>query len=231
MRLASRHLLFASLTLGLAGTGLLASQDPPPKKPPVPQDSAKFVGARVCRNCHRLPEKGDQYHHWGQKTPHVNAFKTLGTEKAREVARERGIEDPQKAPECLRCHLTAYGKPTEDFERTFERVRTWGVQCESCHGPGSAHRTLRTRAAARQSPQEARRLTTLDIPPGEIRIPDEATCRSCHNPESPTYKPYDHKTFLARVAHPNPMRRKKKQEGGEEHEPEGDAGGSGTGIR
>ncbi len=37
-------------------------------------------------------------------------------------------------------------------------------------------------------------------------VPGESTCKGCHNPESPTFKGFDFKQALDKVAHPNPQR-------------------------
>ncbi len=79
-----------------------------------------YVGAETCRRCH-----GRRYAHW-KHTPHARAYETL---------RAKGKE---LDTECLACHTVAFecsnGKPDR---RSMEQFP--GVQCESCHGPGSAH--------------------------------------------------------------------------------------------
>jgi hypothetical protein len=35
-------------------------------------------------------------------------------------------------------------------------------------------------------------------------LPTEEVCKTCHNPESPTYKPFNYAEKLAKIAHPNP---------------------------
>lgn len=212
------HLLFAALCgliLATAGPALEgpapgAGQDPPPgekdqegaDKKPTLQDKALFRGALLCRNCHRMKEKGAQFFAW-EKTPHPDAFQTLASPRAKEVAAARGIADPQKAPECLRCHVTAWGQDEKRIDEKTFKVEM-GVQCESCHGPGGEHITLRSRELARSRGRSP--LELVPTVPGEISLPTEKTCVGCHNPESPTYKPYKHKEFLKKVAHPNPLR-------------------------
>jgi hypothetical protein len=35
--------------------------------------------------------------------------------------------------------------------------------------------------------------------------PSEATCKGCHNSESPTFKSFDYASAQATIAHPNPQ--------------------------
>ena len=81
---------------------------------------------------------------------HAKAFEVLASDRAKEVAKEKGIEDPQKADACLKCHVTGHGKPAEEFASGFKAEM--GVQCESCHGPGDQHMKDRVKAAAIGSP-------------------------------------------------------------------------------
>jgi hypothetical protein len=36
--------------------------------------------------------------------------------------------------------------------------------------------------------------------------PDEAVCKTCHNPESPTYKEFKFEEYRAKIAHPVPKK-------------------------
>jgi len=151
----------------------------------------KYVGAAKCKMCHLKAPKGEQYNVW-LKGPHANAFKTLSSPESLKIAKEKGIADPTKDPGCLKCHTTtghieksvmAGVKPTE------------GVSCESCHGPGSRYKgasIMKNKAAAMKN--------------GLIE-PDEAVCKTCHNTESPTYKPFDFAKKSAMIAHPDPSRK------------------------
>ena len=89
--------------------------------------------------------------------------------------------------------LPAFGLEASDTQTI---TMAEGVSCESCHGAGSAYKTatiMKDKAKA--------------IAAGLI-IPDEKLCRKCHNPESPTYKEFNFKTFSAKIAHPNPAKEK-----------------------
>lgn len=178
-----------------------AGPPPPGKKKPALQDEAQFVGATVCRNCHKNPKKGGQFQVWA-RTPHPDALETLATAAARSLAAGRGIAEPAQAAECLRCHQTGHGADPKRFNKTFRTLMA--VQCESCHGPGGEHVKLRTRALAAKADYDP--LVLMDTVPGEISLPTEATCRGCHNPESPTFQGFDYEKALPWVAHPNPLR-------------------------
>jgi len=90
-----------------------------------------YVGAETCRRCH-----AGRYAHW-RRTPHARAYETL---------RAKGKE---LDTDCLACHTVAFecskGKPDR---RSIERFP--GVQCESCHGPGSAHAASEGRTPVEQ---------------------------------------------------------------------------------
>jgi hypothetical protein len=43
---------------------------------------------------------------------------------------------------------------------------------------------------------------------GGMIYPATQSCKLCHNEESPTYKPFDEKTFSEKIAHPNPKAKK-----------------------
>jgi len=81
---------------------------------------AKFVGADKCKGCH-----AKQY----------ADYEARKFTKAWAVLQMRG---KTKDPECLKCHCTGYGKPGGFVnEETTSHMKY--KQCESCHGPGSAH--------------------------------------------------------------------------------------------
>jgi YVTN family beta-propeller protein len=109
-----------------------------PKPPTSAEEGSsdhEYVGARVCRSCHDGPEGAYVSSGW-RLTEHPQAWTSLDTEKAREIAAAAGTQDPAVAGECLRCHSLVRdpgGSPHTDA--------VLGVQCESCHGPGGLHAT------------------------------------------------------------------------------------------
>lgn len=154
----------------------------------------KYVGAKKCMPCHMSPAKGAQFKHW-QGTAHANAYKTLGTDAAKEAAPE-GIENPQEADECLKCHVTAYEEP--DSLKIDKYNMTDGVTCESCHGPGSDYwkmPVMKGIAEGKMDPAEY-----------GLEIPDNETCVECHNENSPTFKGFDYEEMYKKIAHPNPQK-------------------------
>jgi hypothetical protein len=157
---------------------------------------AKYIGSAKCaKMCHKGEKKGKQYKLWQQRK-HARAFKTLGTDTAKIVAKSVGIKkNPQKADECLRCHVTAFGvkKPLIEKTCTYEE----GVGCEECHGPGSEYRKL----SVMKNHDKA-------VGAGLVEQ-NEAVCTRCHNKESPTYKPFtSYEEEVKKIAHPIPNRKK-----------------------
>lgn len=181
-RLAAAALLILPLVL-LTGAGV-----------PAPAEDApdyNYVGVAGCQMCHRSPAKGNQFAAW-QEDQHSKAYATLASAQSKEIAAAKGIADPQKAEACLKCHVTAADLPAARKAATY-KVED-GVGCESCHGPGSAYKAI----TVMRDPAQARANGLIDIA--------EATCVGCHNPESPTYKPFNYEEALKVVSHPDPSK-------------------------
>ncbi len=153
----------------------------------------KYVGVKVCRPCHATEKQGKQFDVW-QKSKHAEAYKTLTTAKANEVAKAKGLSKPAaESPECLECHVvTADAKLVE---KTFDTKD--GVQCETCHGAGSAYKNLTIMKDKAKS-----------IAAGMREFKDEAAieayCKTCHNPKSPSYKEFKFKEYWDKIKHPVP---------------------------
>jgi len=195
--------VLASVVLGLSvvdtGRGTSPTQD-------AAKDVNHYIGAAKCKSCHKAEETGNQFGAWeGHK--HAKAFETLGTPEAKALAAAKGVEDPQKAPECLRCHVTAHGLPAGEIKSGFKLEA--GVQCETCHGPGELHMKARMKAAA----AGATGTDYVAIPADEIlAAPTEATCRTCHNADSPSFKPFCYPLRLEEVRHLNPKKPRTDEE-------------------
>jgi cytochrome c peroxidase len=151
----------------------------------------KYIGAKKCKTCHKKELIGDQYGKW-EKAGHANAFKTLQGEKAIAVAKEKGISGPpSEAAECLKCHATAAGLGAGDVEKK-PLKNSDGVQCESCHGPGSAYKKKKVMADHDKS-----------LAAG-LLVPDEKTCVKCHNDTSPTWTSFDYAEAKKKIDHSIP---------------------------
>jgi hypothetical protein len=195
-----------SLALVAAVTLVLFALTPLPHAPdPDPGAAgAKFIGAAKCANCHKSDAGGDQYGKW-KETAHSHAFEVLASDKAKEVGKSKGVDDPQQSELCLKCHVTAFGKPAEELAKGFDPAL--GVQCESCHGAGENHMKARISAAAKAKGGEVAPVTADEI----VGQPTIDNCIQCHNEQSPTAKPFCFRMHNAKIVHPIP---------GKKHSPE-----------
>jgi hypothetical protein len=118
----------------------LADRRPAPAAP----GEATYVGIEACSKCHPAPREV-----W-QKTAHSRAYATLSTQ-----FKEFNLE-------CVGCHVTGYERPGGSTATYVESLKD--VQCEVCHGPGSAHA----------------------VDPGDktkiVGKPNAAICLGCHHP-------------------------------------------------
>lgn len=152
-----------SLALALATAGMATAGE------------FQYVGVKKCRSCHKKELIGDQIAKW-KEGKHAAAFDSLASDKALEYAKEKGIEgSPQKADECLKCHVTAFDADPASIKNKLSAAD--GVQCESCHGPGSRYRKKKIMADEDKA-----------IANGLIK-PTEKHCITCHNDESPAWNP------------------------------------------
>lgn len=156
-------------------------------------DPANLVGSKTCGICHKKDETGNQLGKW-QASPHAKAFATLGSDKAKEVAKGKGIDNPQTSGKCLKCHATA-NLMTETSSAGKVKVEE-GVSCESCHGPGKKYMAKSTMEDHAKS-----------VAAGMVHPPTQ-NCKLCHNEESPTFKGFNEQEYVAKIAHPNPAKKK-----------------------
>ena len=148
----------------------------------------EYIGAAKCKMCHNKPATGGQYKIWAAG-PHANAMKSLSSEQAMAIAKEKGIADPTTDPSCIKCHSTL-GSIDENLNIGVKI--TEGVSCESCHGPGSKYKTNSIMKDQAKS-----------IANGLI-VPDQKLCEGCHNAESPTFKSFNYDEAVKTIAHPVP---------------------------
>ena len=160
-----------------------------------------YVGVKKCGTCHKKEAIGNQNAVW-KESGHAKAFDSLATDQATEWATERGIGDPQLEEDCVRCHSTAHGVPDERVSRKFNRQD--GVQCEACHGAGKDYRKKKV-------------MIDRDLSISRGLVPQsEEVCATCHNDESPAWKPdrytradgtkagFDYDAALKKIVHPVP---------------------------
>lgn len=147
----------------------------------------KFLGVNTCV-CHKMEKQGNQYKVW-EGSAHAKAFETLKSDKANEIAKKKGLTKPAvESPECLKCHVTGYGKAVEaSFKPEL------GIQCETCHGAASAYKAIHNKPE-----NKAKAIAAGLIVPKD----DEKLCKECHNSESPTTKEFKYKEMYAKIAHP-----------------------------
>jgi hypothetical protein len=158
---------------------------------PVHAEGHKYVGAEKCKMCHNAPAKGAQFTKWSE-SKHAKAFADLGSDAAKKIAQSKGIADPQKSADCLKCHVAGQGAPADQLGEKYKAEE--GVSCEACHGPGGDYMAM----AVMKDHAKAVAAGMTD--------PNEATCKKCHNAESPTFKDFNFATASAAIAHPNPAK-------------------------
>ncbi len=158
------------------------------------KDTYTLEGVKNCKMCHNKEATGAQYAKW-EESSHAKAYETLAGEKAMAIGKEMGIENPQTSDKCLPCHATAYPVMAKvaDMKITMEE----GVSCESCHGPGSGYKSLKTMKG----------LYDGSIEPASVGLwtPDEKVCVTCHKKEgNPTFESFDYAEYVKKIAHPIP---------------------------
>lgn len=123
---------------------------------PAAAVDARYVGADLCKQCH-----SSRYESWA-KTAHAKDFANFpyAGRAINKYTYARG--------ECASCHVLGYGEPGG-----YAKDKPWNeqaallrVQCESCHGPGSAHAVAVTAAERR---------ATIAVKPEPLK-----TCMKCH---------------------------------------------------
>ena len=135
---------------------------------------AQYVGAAKCKTCH-----AKEFTTWSESL-HAKAFDKLPA------------EDRTK-PECVACHVTGHGKPAA------QGAALEGVQCETCHGPGSLYKAVSIMSKkAYEADPEGMHKKSLEA---GLLVPTEATCKGCHNEKSPHFKGFDFKTMSEKIKH------------------------------
>ncbi len=153
---------------------------------------SKYVGVKTCGMCHKKESVGQQLIIW-QNSKHAQAYKTLQTEEADKIAKEKGFTTKAvETPECLKCHTSGYGTDASLIGKKFKIED--GVQCETCHGPGSDYKSKKVMQDRTVS--VAKGLILYDNP--------EELCVKCHNEESPVYKGFNFEDRWEKIKHSIP---------------------------
>lgn len=155
--------------------------------------SFKYVGVTTCVGaCHKTDAQGKQLDIW-QNSKHAEAYKTLLTPEADKIAKEKGFNTPAvETPQCLKCHTLGTDINPADFESTFKIED--GVQCESCHGPGSEYKKLNIMKDRQKSIENGL----------IVHTEGEKFCTGCHNSDSPTFKGFNYDEAWAKIVHKKP---------------------------
>ncbi len=158
--------------------------------------SHSFVGAVTCGMCHKSEKAGKQLDIWNA-SKHAQAYKTLQTKEADEIAVKKGFKTPAaKTDACLKCHAVGYNVDAALLGAKF-KVED-GVQCESCHGAGSDYKDMKVMKVKEDA-----------ISKGLVMHSDgEKFCVTCHNSESPSFKGFKYAEMWSKISHPIPVAKK-----------------------
>ncbi len=173
-------------------------------------DGHDYVGTNNCKMCHKKEATGNQFAVW-EKSAHAGALETLKSDAAIAIGKEKGISGPpSEAPECLTCHTVGFGTETgykvlsADFVANPENARAVkknnslaAVGCEACHGAGKDYKSKKTMVGINDG--------SIDGASKGLLTPDEATCKTCHNDKSPTFKEFKFEEQAKVIAHPYPV--------------------------
>jgi Cytochrome c554 and c-prime len=155
------------------------------------QDKAgnTYLGVKSCAGlCHKSEKQGNQLGIW-EKTGHAQAYTTLTTAKANDIAKAKGLATAAaESPECLQCH-TLRGDAKADPKD--------GVQCEICHGAGSEYKSVSVM-------KDKAKAIAAGMTEYKNAAAIEKQCRSCHNEKSPTFKAFNFEERWAKIRHTVP---------------------------
>jgi hypothetical protein len=154
--------------------------------------SFKYVGVSKCVTCHKTDAQGKQFDIW-QNSKHSQAWKTLQTEAADKIAKDKGFTTKAaETPQCIKCHVLGKDIVPDELAESF--VKEDGVQCESCHGPGSEYKAMSVMKDKQKAIDNG-----LNVPSDKDKF-----CTNCHNPESPSYKEFKFDEMWEKIKHFKP---------------------------
>ena len=159
----------------LSAVAVLAEEPAAPAAAPA---GHAYVGSKACKTCHMGEKNGKIWETW-LASKHANALSVLDSAKG-ELTNFK----------CLKCHTTGFG--TETGYKVGGDMAPEGVAsvgCEACHGAGADYKSMKV---MKDKPAA--------LAAGLV-MPNEETCRKCHNPESPTFKEFDYKAAYAKIEH------------------------------
>lgn len=166
-----------------------------PENPTLVKGPFKYVGVAACKKCHlettgKFPRGA--YPVWKGHF-HSYAYRSLTRDYTKVIAKRwRGIDDPAHDWRCLKCHVTAYGAEPSQLASTYRQQD--GVTCEVCHGPGSEY----VKVDHGPGNPDRYKLGFQKLTNLEER---QAFCTRCHNPVSPSYKPFNLQEFSRVILH------------------------------
>jgi excinuclease UvrABC ATPase subunit len=160
-----------------------------------PQENFSYIGVEPCVMCHKTEKQGSQLSIW-KESKHSRAFEILKSEKSAQISEERGFKVPAfENPECLKCHASGYNVEASLLGKKF-KVED-GVQCETCHGPGSEYKDMKVMKDRALAVKKGLRVW-------ENKEAIESYCITCHNVESPTYVGFNFEESWEKIKHPVP---------------------------
>jgi len=156
------------------------------------QNGFGYIGVEPCVMCHKTEKQGNQLGIW-KESKHSRAYETLKTERAAEVMKEKGLSgNAYENFDCLKCHASGYNVDASLIGKKFKIED--GVQCETCHGPGSEYKDMKVMKDR-----------ALAVQKGLVLFENiEAYCITCHNVESPTYIGFNFEESWEKIKHPVP---------------------------
>jgi YVTN family beta-propeller protein len=182
-----RQFEFSEALREIAHPGMGGPLNPPEETQPAELLSGPlYVGALACGVCHGAESDSRVFGKW-RFSGHAQAYAVLGTERGVEIAREMEVAgDPQESDLCLGCHTTGAFDPAGSFSEDFDVAQ--GVQCESCHGPGSEYMA------------EAVMLDPVAAVDAGLREVGQETCRTCHTDGIHGHE-FDFETLWPKINH------------------------------